>query len=79
MDLATLLRNADSKDMDALLRQLWADRMERGGFFFYQLRRNELDADTKLTCPSDAKDLPFCVQFNRQRGTRKRRGVYVAP
>ena len=61
---------------DQMLRRLWLDRMERGGFFFYQLRRNELDADTRFTTPLGSEK-PFCVQFNRHRGTQKRRGVAV--
>ena len=70
---------ARMSSFDGLLRQLWVDRMERGGFFFYQLRRKELDADTKLTTPTTSPvDPPFCVQFNRHRGTRKRRGVHVS-
>jgi hypothetical protein len=61
---------------DQLLRKLWLDRMERGGFFFYQLRRAELDRDTRSTV-APAGQRPFCVQFNRHRGTEKRRGVAV--
>eukprot|EP00937_MAST-01D_sp_MAST-1D-sp2_P002886 g2886.t1 len=70
--------------MDTQLRELWLDRMRRGSFFFYQLRRQELDADTRVlqgfasaSAETTGVELPFCVQFNRQRGTRKRRGVHV--
>jgi len=56
---------------DNLLRTLWHDRMSRGDFFAYHLTRAQLDAGTSQT---DGK-WGFIVQFNGDRGVKKRRGI----